>query len=96
MPYIKPEGRSYIDGHIFPLGGLINSPGELNYAITELVHDYIKHKKLCYSTVNEAAGVLNCVQAELYRTVIGPYEQKKMRENGPISDLDDDSHERMR
>lgn len=63
-------------------------PGELNYIITTLIHEYIKRKGLSYTTLNDVLGVLSGVDLELKRCVIAPYEDKKRRENGCISELD--------
>lgn len=96
MPYIEPENRESLNEFLNHLRYMIDSPGELNYAITKLIHDYIGHVKPCYASINEAIGALECAKLELYRVVAGPYENIKRRENGPVSELDDDSHERMR
>ena len=66
-------------------------PGELNYIITTLVHCYIRRKHLCYTTLNEVIGVLECAKLELYRVIAARYEDGKQMENGPISELDRDS-----
>jgi hypothetical protein len=73
------------------IGNAPPKPGELNYIITTLVHSYIERKGLCYTTLNEAIGVLECAKLELYRMVVAPYENGKQSENGPISELDGDS-----
>lgn len=64
-------------------------PGELNYIITTLIHQFIKRKGLCYQTLNDVLGVLSGVDLELKRCVIAPYENKKRKENGCISELDE-------
>ena len=95
MPYIedsiKRDKLFYAEDGEFP-----TTCGELNYLLTRIIHEYIKENNLHYSTLNEVIGVLECVKAELLRTVVGPYEDKKRMENGPVSELDDDSRERMR
>jgi hypothetical protein len=65
-----------------------NTPGQLNYVITALVHRYLIERGVNYYNLNEAIGVLECAKAELLRVVVGPYEDKKRRESGPISELD--------
>lgn len=85
MPYIDPEKRKQIDDGLTP-----TSPGELNYAITRLIHRYLDGP-VCYNDLNEAIGVLECAKLELYRMVAAPYEDRKRRINGPVSDLDDDN-----
>lgn len=65
------------------------TPGQLNYAITKLIHTYIENKGgLYYDNINQVIGVLECIKLELYRVIAAKYEDKKRRENGPISDLD--------
>jgi len=95
MPYIEPKLRKLYGDNVETIYQFIGAPGELNYVITKLCHTYLG-AGVRYDTLNEVIGVLECVKAELYRVVAGPYEEKKRRANGPISELDDDSHERMR
>lgn len=80
MPYIKPERRRAILA-----GGKPRDAGELNFAITILVDNYLKEKgEIRYSHVNEIVGVLDCAKLELYRRVAGPYEDEKIAENGDV------------
>jgi len=81
MPYIKPENRKAAAKQ--PGGA-----GELNFAITKIVHKFINNNGLSYSTLNTALGVLECAKLELYRMVAVPYEDIKIIQNGPISNLD--------
>lgn len=100
IPYINKRKRKRLDRRIVSLADGILSvdqhPGTLNYAITGLLHWYIQCEGLSYATINKVMGVLSCVQAELYRTVAGPYENKKRMENGPVSELDAKSLEDVR
>lgn len=85
MPYITQHERVDL------VGDEPDNPkncGQLNFVITNLIHNYIENKGLCYYTINEVIGVLSCSQMELYRTVASPYEDKKRSENGSVSDLD--------
>jgi len=86
MPYIPEEDRKELQNG-FPFQ---NTPGELNFVITERCHEYIKLNGLRYTTLNEVIGVLECCKQEFYRQVVSPYEDKKKAENGPISPLDAD------
>lgn len=79
MPYIKKEDREAFWGGAEP-----ETPGELNYAITLMLNDYISYNGASYSSYNEVIGVLECVKLELYRRVISKYEDKKMKENGDV------------
>lgn len=82
----------YIDKGIRELAKRVpESAGELNYCITEQCHFYIIQKELSYEVINEVIGVLESVKLELYRQIAAPYENKKKKENGPISQLDKES-----
>jgi len=77
MPYIREEER-YIAG-ITP-----RNVGELNYAITCLLIDYMDVHGLKYATINDCMGALEGAKAEFYRRVAIPYEDQKMKENGDV------------
>ena len=87
MSYIKKEQRPTIDQLINPLIEHLKSlpledqDGSLNYAVTKIVkHLY----PLKYFHLNRALGVLTAITQELYRKVIGPYEDTKISENGDV------------
>lgn len=73
MPYIEQSRR----------GALPKTPGELNFAITKMILDYLGSDP-GYSIFNEVVGVLECTKLELYRHKIAPYEDKKKTENGDV------------
>jgi len=80
MPYIKKEDREKFNTLLeFPFSEL--SAGELNYLITMILkHTYPKG----YADYNALVGVLESVKLELYRKVIAPYEDIKIKENGDV------------
>ena len=84
MPYIPTEDRPAIDEHISAIEYL--SIGELNYAITSLIQDYLREvdNHMAYSDINEVIGVLECAKMELYRRIAVPYEERKIKENGDV------------
>ena len=85
MPYIKKERRRELSvPSDWPMIGHAQDVGELNYQITCLVDDFISRKKLKYSEINSAIGVLECAKMELYRRIAAPYEDKKCEENGDV------------
>lgn len=90
MPYIKQKDRDRIieksvDGESNKIVmDAINKAGELNYAITELMIDYLNRKGLSYTNMNEVIGVLECAKMELYRRAAAPYEDQKIEENGDV------------
>ena len=87
MPYISPKDRplfnkiieDFIDGQIYdPF-----TPGELNYLITTLLHEWSKNIK-GYTAYNTIIGILECAKQEFYRRIVAPYEDEKILENGDV------------
>jgi broad-specificity NMP kinase len=81
MPYIHPRYRVLLESEH---NQKPQDCGELNYAITRLVNDYIIHHGLKYGSINEIIGVLECAKLELYRRIAAPYEDTKIVENGDV------------
>ena len=79
VPYIEKSRRAHIDGGQRP-----KVSGDLNYAITKLINNYIKDHGQSYMILNDVVGALECAKLELYRRVIGPYEDQKIEENGDV------------
>jgi hypothetical protein len=80
MPYVTEEARKRLDQ-----GGKPESAGELNYAITRIVDDYLLGKGgIRYAHLNEVIGALECAKLELYRRVAAPYEDQKIMETGDV------------
>ena len=78
MPYIPQDRRRSAD--IDP-----HTVGELNFAITSLLDNYIlEGGGLCYDSINDCIGVLECAKLELYRRLAAPYETIKMAQNGDV------------
>lgn len=84
MPYIKAEDREWIGPTARSVGKLVRTPGELNYAITVAVGEYLKWKPKNYAAINEVMGVLECAKQEMYARVARPYEELKCQENGDV------------
>lgn len=86
MPYIKQEKRGKIDDIINQLN--LDTEGELNYAITTLVINWVRSKsrfpKFTYEIGNAAMGVLESAKLEFYRRVMVPYEDRKIKDNGDV------------
>jgi len=79
MPYIEKGVRSSIaDGRV------PTKPGELNYAMSQLVKGYIAMNGLSYTTLNAIAGVLSCLSMEVYRRITAKYEDAKCYEHGDV------------
>lgn len=83
MPYIKQEDRRKFDALLSQAYNIENC-GDLNYVVSKLCLGYLNTKGKRYQNINDIMGALTCVQAELYRRVVGPYEQEKIIENGDI------------
>lgn len=87
MPYIKNDQRPEIDKVIEPLLMHIQSlpmedqDGALNYSVTKIIRRVYPMR---YFHLNRALGVLSAIAHELYRHVIGPYEDEKIKENGDV------------
>ena len=77
MPYINRDRR----------GKAIFSPenaGELNYAITILLDNYVGKKGRDYQTLNDILGALEGAKLEFYRRMVVPLEELKMKVNGDV------------
>jgi hypothetical protein len=87
VPYIEPAIRPAVDTCIEDIARTIQvygpgfRPGMLNYVVSSLLS---KSYSLRYADINEAMGVLSCVQQEFYRRVAAGYEDIKAVENGDV------------
>lgn len=87
MPYIKKEERPAVDKLLNPLIKHLQSlpierqDGNLNYAVTKIIKNLYPQKYFHY---NRALGVLTAITHELYRKIIGPFEDTKIKENGDV------------
>jgi len=90
MPYIRPENRKEINEFVDKLLVFTGTPGKMNYAITRLLHQFIRRNGVTYNLLNSAVGVLECVKQELYRQIVAVYEDDKKLDNGPVSMLDEE------
>ena len=77
MPYIKQDKR-------YSAKQNPSNEGELNFVISSTIDAYIQEKGMCYATLNEVIGVLECAKLELYRRVAAPYEDRKAVLNGEV------------
>jgi len=87
MPYIKQEERTYEAQISILIDKLKAVPedkraGHINYIITLLLKKC--YPSYNYHTFNEIVGALECIKLELYRRLIGPYEDFKILENGDV------------
>ena len=80
MPYIKQEARAELD----TCKRSPETAGELNYAFTQLIIDYVRCAGLSYQAINDVVGALEGAKAEFQRRVVAPYEDSKAQENGDV------------
>lgn len=78
MPYITQIRRAALAS-----GDTPQSEGELNYAITRLVTQFIGASPN-YANINAAIGALECAKLEMYRRIATPYEEIKREINGDV------------
>ena len=87
MPYLRTMERIYFYKVVESLKNhAISSPGELNYLFTEIINQYFMNHTKNYHTINDIVGALESCKLEFYRRVAGPYEEKKIAENGEVYD----------
>lgn len=81
MPYILPRTRLEIANGKGP-----QSPGELNYCFTMLIHEYMNKSALGvnYTAINDVIGALEGAKLEFYRRVVVPYEDAKIQMSGDV------------
>jgi len=79
MPYIENGIRESL-----AQGRVATRPGELNYAMSQLIKGYVAMNGVSYTTLNAVAGVLACLSMEVYRRITAKYEDEKMSENGDV------------
>ena len=85
MLYINQARRETLDKPIHALSVRLVVPGDLNYALTRLLHKHLVWQgRLNYDKLNEVMGVLASVSQEFYRRVVAPYEDEKIKEHGDI------------
>lgn len=97
MPYIDQNtiDRCTLDENVeFLADAIIGSyqddelEGVMNYTISRLVSKVMGSGGWRYKKFNRAIGVLECVKQELYRRLIGPYEDKAIAKNGDLPEYE--------
>lgn len=86
MPYIAQDRRAGIALELGAdkLSWIPSNAGDLNFVVSTFIANYIRANGLKYTNLNEMVGALECAKMELNRLVIGPYENLKIEENGPV------------
>ena len=84
MPYITDNEKKKFIKLINNLVIYINSKGDLNYVICEIVGQYIAQTGVSYTKMSEKIDAVHDAEAELRRRLLDPYEDKKILENGNV------------
>ena len=90
MPYIKPADRSVYDFMLRIIESDFASVGagggDLNYVLTKVCIAWLNYHQPPhnYELLSTVFKELGCAQAEWYRRVLAPYEDKKREENGDV------------
>ena len=89
MPYINYEKRYKITPVLKGNNeriemDFIESAGDLNYAFTALIVNYVKRKGLNYQHINDIVGALDGAKAEFQRRIVVDYEDSKIDANGDV------------
>jgi len=82
MPYIKSDRRIEMDKVVELMSNLnVKVDGDLNY----ILYAYCKrHVKKSYNSFKNYCGELRQCATEIERRLLGPYEDKKIIENGDV------------
>lgn len=74
MPYItKERARTIREAYL----GDIETKGELNYAITTLLVEYLVNNGKSYQTISDVVAAAQDAADEMKRRVLAPYEDDK-------------------
>jgi hypothetical protein len=86
LPYIKQDQKTELDKiELRNLGSSIDTPGQLNYAITKIIVSYFhRPSKRNYQAINDVVGTLEGAKLEFYRRLAAFYEDIKIVENGDV------------
>ncbi len=79
MPYIPQESRLEMDEWLRKISMVTN--GEKAYVITKLL---LKGTPVNYTGYSLMVGVIETVKLELFRSIVGPYEEERKERNGEL------------
>jgi len=84
MPYIPQDRRRQINNELTTIGDqfLPQNAGDLNYLVSRFIDNYLVENGIRYAHCNEMIGALECCKLELYRRMVGPYEDDVIDKNG--------------
>ena len=86
MPYITKGRREMYDCEGIPVP---ETGGDLQFLIAHMIDELLIERKLDkgiirYADLEEILGALAGAKSEFYRLVVSKYEEKKMKDNGPV------------
>lgn len=91
MPYIPPADRPQYEEAIDAVVAALlklddnDAKGHLNYVVYSIIKRYLDARGMRYFRAQDfIGGVLTCCQLELYRRLLGPYEDKAIEKNGDV------------
>jgi len=85
MPYLPTSQKEKIDRGLIALNlSELKDSGDLNYAIHQIISQYISKNKKSYQTYNDIIGALECAKMEIYRRKVSAYEEIKILQNGDV------------
>jgi hypothetical protein len=83
MPYIVDEDREKFE-NLQEIADKISCAGDLNYVVTVLCQKYLVNNGIRYQYMNDVIGALEGCKLELYRRIVGRYEDEKILDNGDV------------
>ena len=84
MPYISndKDRRIFMDEIVnLMIDHDVKVNGDLNYILYAFCKRYVKPS---YNNYKNFVGELDCCAKEIYRRLVAPYEDKKIKENGDV------------
>lgn len=85
MPYLTEADQIRLDPMFGDATfGYAETPGELNYQLTQFCIKYIEKMGSKYRHYNDVIGALESCKLEFYRRMVAPYEDTKILENGDV------------
>ena len=84
MPYIPQDRRADVLAEMREHGThwTPRNAGDLNFAVTCFIDNFIFENGCRYANLNEMIGALECCKLELYRRLAAPYEDQVLEANG--------------
>ncbi len=80
MPYLEKSIKDSLDHRVM----VASEPGHLTYRLYKECLSYIKLRGKRFAVLCEVVGALVCCLLELYRRVVAPYEEEKIKINGDV------------